>query len=157
VHTRWIETEFRNDVTPWQPEDTDAAEETPVPRQTVTVEVDGKRLEVTLPAIPALAAVQSSVPGTRSRRPRRSGQPSGSAAADTLTAPMQGTVIKVEVTEGQQVTAGDLVLVLEAMKMEQPVSAHKSGTITNLAAQAGATITSGTTICDIITTDESSA
>ena len=62
---------------------------------------------------------------------------------------MQGTVIKVAVTEGQQVTAGDLILVLEAMKMEQPVNAHKSGTVTSLTAQAGATLTSGAAICEI--------
>jgi acetyl-CoA/propionyl-CoA carboxylase biotin carboxyl carrier protein len=62
---------------------------------------------------------------------------------------MQGTVIKVAVTEGQQVSAGDLVLVLEAMKMEQPVNAHKPGTVTSLAAQAGAVLASGAAICEI--------
>jgi acetyl-CoA/propionyl-CoA carboxylase biotin carboxyl carrier protein len=66
-----------------------------------------------------------------------------------LAAPMQGTVIKVAVSDGQQVAAGDLVLVLEAMKMEQPVNAHKSGTITGLTAQAGATVASGAAICEI--------
>jgi acetyl-CoA/propionyl-CoA carboxylase biotin carboxyl carrier protein len=70
-------------------------------------------------------------------------------SGDALAAPMQGTVIKVAVTEGQQVSAGDLVLVLEAMKMEQPVNAHKPGTIANLTAQPGATLTSGTVICEI--------
>jgi acetyl-CoA/propionyl-CoA carboxylase biotin carboxyl carrier protein len=62
---------------------------------------------------------------------------------------MQGTVIKVAVPDGQQVEAGDLILVLEAMKMEQPVNAHKPGTVTGLAVQAGASITSGAVICEI--------
>ena len=62
---------------------------------------------------------------------------------------MQGTVIKVAVSDGQHVSAGDLVIVLEAMKMEQPVTAHKSGTITGLAAEPGAVLASGAVICAI--------
>jgi acetyl-CoA/propionyl-CoA carboxylase biotin carboxyl carrier protein len=155
VHTRWIETEFRNDLPPWN---ADGAAGAPAggqtDRQTVVVEVDGKRIEVTLPA--GLASGAAAAPAGQGGQVRRQGTRSaprkpGSVAAtgDTLAAPMQGTVIKVAVTEGQQVAAGDLVLVLEAMKMEQPVSAHKAGTITGLAAQAGATVASGAAICEI--------
>jgi acetyl-CoA/propionyl-CoA carboxylase, biotin carboxylase, biotin carboxyl carrier protein len=151
VHTRWIETEFRNDLTPWNASDTATGGPAgPQDRQTVIVEVNGKRLEVTLPATmaPGAAAPQPhSGQPHRQRGPRQ--QPGAAASGSTLTAPMQGTVIKVAVTEGQQVAAGDLILVLEAMKMEQPVNAHKSGTVTSLAAQAGTTITSGAAICEI--------
>jgi acetyl-CoA/propionyl-CoA carboxylase biotin carboxyl carrier protein len=67
-----------------------------------------------------------------------------------LTSPMQGTVVKIAVTEGQKVVAGDLVVVLEAMKMEQPLNAHKDGVITNLKAVIGETVASGAVLCDII-------
>ena len=151
VHTRWIETEFRNDLPPWHAGGTVAGEPgDPADRQTVVVEVGGKRLEVTLPASLAPGAVAPPPNGPQSRRPRAPRQPGGSAVTgDVLAAPMQGTVIKVAVSEGQQVAAGDLVVVLEAMKMEQPVNAHKSGTITGLSAQAGATVASGAVICEI--------
>jgi acetyl-CoA/propionyl-CoA carboxylase biotin carboxyl carrier protein len=156
VHTRWIETEFRNDLAPWSPDGTGAAHGEPGGRQTVVVEVGGKRLEVTLPATFAPAAVPAAGPAAhmlagraQPRRARTPGQGSGAPSGDALAAPMQGTVIKVAVSDGQQVSAGDLVLVLEAMKMEQPVNAHKSGVITSLAAEAGATLTSGAVICEI--------
>jgi acetyl-CoA/propionyl-CoA carboxylase biotin carboxyl carrier protein len=156
VHTRWIETEFRNDLPPWNAggAGTDAPDG-PADRQTVIVEVDGKRLEVTLPANLAPGAAtppaHSGLPANsgQSRRQRAPGQPGAAATGNVLAAPMQGTVIKVAVSEGQQVAAGDLVLVLEAMKMEQPVNAHKSGTITGLTAQAGAAVASGAAICEI--------
>jgi acetyl-CoA/propionyl-CoA carboxylase, biotin carboxylase, biotin carboxyl carrier protein len=155
VHTRWIETEFRNELPPWN---ADGAAGGPAggqtDRQTVVVEVDGKRIEVTLPA--GLASGAAAAPAGRGGQVRRQGtrsasrKPGGVAATgDTLAAPMQGTVIKVAVTEGQQVAAGDLVLVLEAMKMEQPVNAHKAGIVTGLTAQAGATVASGAAICEI--------
>jgi len=70
-------------------------------------------------------------------------------AGDSLTSPMQGTVVKVAVEDGAQVSEGDLVVVIEAMKMEQPLNAHKSGTITGLQADVGAVVTSGTVICEI--------
>jgi len=151
VHTRWIETEFRNDLPPWHAGGTEAGgPDGPADRQTVVVEVDGKRLEVRLPASLALGTATPPPNGPQSRRPRAPRQPGGSAVTgDMLAAPMQGTVIKVAVSEGQQVAAGDLVVVLEAMKMEQPVNAHKSGTITGLSAQAGATVASGAAICEI--------
>jgi acetyl-CoA/propionyl-CoA carboxylase biotin carboxyl carrier protein len=151
VHTRWIETEFRNDIAPWSADAADGAvaENGQDARQTIVVEVDGKRLEVTLPAALTAAAVAPPVGGGQ---PRRQHRPAKAAAAsgNALTAPMQGTVIKVAVAEGQQVTAGDLVVVLEAMKMEQPIVAHKSGVVANLAASPGDTLTSGATICEIL-------
>ena len=150
IHTRWIETEFDNQITPWAPDGTEPADEGDGARQAITVEVDGKRLQVTLPA--SLTASAAPAPGAAAARPRRERGPrtsGGNATGDTLTAPMQGTVIKVAVEDGQPVKAGDLILVLEAMKMEQPVNAHKDGTITNLTTTPGASLTSGAPICDI--------
>jgi acetyl-CoA/propionyl-CoA carboxylase biotin carboxyl carrier protein len=150
VHTRWIETEFRNDLAPWNPGGAAGGEPGgPEDRQTVVVEVDGKRLEVTLPSSLAMGTA-APAPAGQPRRPRATRQPgAGAVSGDVLTAPMQGTVIKVAVSDGQQVTAGDLVLVLEAMKMEQPVNAHRSGIITGLTAQPGGTLTSAAAICEI--------
>jgi acetyl-CoA/propionyl-CoA carboxylase biotin carboxyl carrier protein len=147
VHTRWIETEFDNTVPPYDAPLADQAEAEE--RTTVVVEVNGKRLEVVLPA--SLAA--GPAPATRSKRPpRRAGRSSAPAAAsgNALTSPMQGTVVKVAVADGDLVEAGDLVVVLEAMKMEQPLTAHRSGTIDRLTAQVGATVTSGSTLCEIV-------
>jgi acetyl-CoA/propionyl-CoA carboxylase, biotin carboxylase, biotin carboxyl carrier protein len=149
VHTRWIETEFVNEISPWNADEAGQADGGEGARQTVVVEVDGKRLEVTLPATLAAATAPAPASGGQPRRQRKSG-PAAAVSGNALTAPMQGTVIKVAVAEGQQVSAGDLVLVLEAMKMEQPVSAHKAGVITNLAAEAGATLSSGASICEIL-------
>jgi acetyl-CoA/propionyl-CoA carboxylase biotin carboxyl carrier protein len=145
VHTRWIETEFDNQIPPFAGA-AEAAEET-APREIVVVEVGGKRLEVSLPA----GFGSGGWSGPRKAAPKRSaGKKAGSGASgDSLIAPMQGTIVKVAVSDGDVVSAGDLVVVLEAMKMEQPLNAHKSGTITGLAAQVGAVVTSGATICDI--------
>lgn len=68
---------------------------------------------------------------------------------DAITAPMQGTVVKVAVSEGQGVAAGDLVLVLEAMKMENPVTTHKAGVVTGLTVKPGAAITQGTVLAQL--------
>jgi acetyl-CoA/propionyl-CoA carboxylase biotin carboxyl carrier protein len=150
VHTRWIETEFRNDLPPWAGDGAGPAGlDEQGGRQAVTVEVDGKRIEVTLPAVFAAGTAQPSGQGSAPRRHRGRGPTAAAASGNALTAPMQGTVIKVAVPDGQQVEAGDLILVLEAMKMEQPVNAHKPGTVTGLAVQAGASITSGAVICEI--------
>ncbi|MBI3224669.1 MAG: acetyl/propionyl/methylcrotonyl-CoA carboxylase subunit alpha [Mycolicibacterium cosmeticum] len=152
VHTRWIETEWDNTVEPFtagEPLD----EEDNLPRQKVIVEVGGRRLEVSLPGDLALGGGGGAAAGGAIRKkpkPRKRGA-SGAAAAsgDSVTAPMQGTVVKVAVEEGQTVAAGDLVVVLEAMKMENPVTAHKDGVITGLAVEAGAAITQGTVIAEI--------
>jgi acetyl-CoA/propionyl-CoA carboxylase biotin carboxyl carrier protein len=145
VHTRWMETEFDNQIPPFAGA-AEAAEEA-ASREIVVVEVGGKRLEVSLPA----GFGSGGGAGPRKAAPKRSaGKRSASGASgDSLIAPMQGTIIKVAVSDGDVVSAGDLVVVLEAMKMEQPLNAHKSGTITGLAAQVGAVVTSGATICDI--------
>jgi acetyl-CoA/propionyl-CoA carboxylase, biotin carboxylase, biotin carboxyl carrier protein len=146
IHTRWIETEFDNTIPAYSgsSEVTEAAE-----RQTLTVEVDGKRLAVTLPA--GLAAASSSTAGSGASRPKRARRSGASSAAsgDSVTAPMQGTIIKVAVEEGQTVSAGDLLVVLEAMKMEQPLTAHKDGTVTALNAEIGTTVPAGTVLCDL--------
>ncbi|HEX6453128.1 MAG TPA: biotin carboxylase N-terminal domain-containing protein [Trebonia sp.] len=151
VHTRWIETEFRNEIPPYAGA-ADGAETGSEARQTVVVEVSGKRLEVTLPGSLTGGAAAGAMTGPAAApAQRRRGQRNASKAAtgDSLTAPMQGTVVKVAVFDGEQVEAGDLVLVLEAMKMEQPITAHKAGTIKGLAVAAGDALTSGATICEI--------
>ncbi|WP_151480846.1 acetyl/propionyl/methylcrotonyl-CoA carboxylase subunit alpha [Streptomyces albicerus] len=149
VHTRWIETEFVNEITPFAAP-TDAAEADEEPgRETVVVEVGGKRLEVSLPSSLGMSLARTGL-AAGARPKRRAAKKSGPAASgDTLASPMQGTIVKVAVEEGQQVTEGDLVVVLEAMKMEQPLNAHRSGTIKSLAAEIGASVTSGALICEI--------
>ena len=147
VHTRWIETEFDNTI-PAYSGAADALAE-PVERESVVVEVGGKRVEVTLPA--GLGAAAPAGGGGASPKKRKAGgKKAGSGATgDSLVAPMQGTIVKVEVAEGQEVSEGDLVVVLEAMKMEQPLNAHKSGTIRKLSAEVGATVPTGTVLCEI--------
>src|SRR6476646_9309919 len=139
VHTRWIETEWDNQVPAYDaaPAEPDEA----APRQTVVVEVGGRRLEVSLPA--GLAA-GGAAPGAAAKPRKRGSAHGGSAASgDSLTSPMQGTIVKVAVEDGATVEAGDLIVVLEAMKMEQPITAHKAGTISGLSAEVGAGVTSG--------------
>ncbi|HEX6336497.1 MAG TPA: biotin carboxylase N-terminal domain-containing protein [Jiangellaceae bacterium] len=144
VHTRWIESEWANTVEPYA--DGAAVADEAGERETVVVEVGGKRLEVVLPA--GLGAVASG----KERKPVRRGRGSSAAAAaggDALTSPMQGTIVKVAVEDGQQVEAGDLIVVLEAMKMEQPINAHKSGVIAGLSADVGTTVANGAILCRI--------
>ncbi len=153
VHTRWIETEWDNTVAPFTGGGA-VDEEEAQPRQTVVVEVGGRRLEVSLPGDIALggggAPAHHGVVRKKPKARKRGGHGgAGAASGDAVTAPMQGTVVKVAVEEGQQVSAGDLVVVLEAMKMENPVTAHKDGTITGLAVEAGAAITQGSVIAEI--------
>ena len=152
VHTRWIETEFENTIEPYHapgtaPDGTlDEAE-----RDRVTVEVGGRRLEVVLPAgLGAGSGVAGSGGTTAKARPHRRTASTGPVVSgDALTSPMQGTIVKLAVIDGQVVAAGDLVVVLEAMKMEQPLTAHKAGTVTGLTAEVGATVSSGTVLCEI--------
>jgi len=151
VHTRWIETEWDNTIEPFaggEPLD----EEDTRPRQKVVVEVGGRRIEVSLPGDLALSNGAADPAGVirKKPKPRKRGSHAGAVASgDAVTAPMQGTVVKVAVEEGQEVAVGDLVVVLEAMKMENPVTAHKDGTITGLAVEAGAAITQGTVLAEI--------
>jgi acetyl-CoA/propionyl-CoA carboxylase, biotin carboxylase, biotin carboxyl carrier protein len=153
VHTRWIETEFDNTIEPFAGAHGAAQEETP--RERVVVEVAGKRLEVVLPAGLGVGAGSGSAGGAatggRARAPKRSTRSASvtGAGTDALTAPMQGTIVKIAVEEGQAVQAGDLVVVLEAMKMEQPITAHKAGTVTDLVAEIGQTVASGTVLLQL--------
>ena len=144
VHTRWIETEWDNTVEPFTGGDAPAEDEA---RQSVVVEVGGRRLEVSLPGTFSFGGGSGSA---KAAPRRRSGGSSGSAASgDAVTAPMQGTIIKVAVSDGDAVAAGDLVVVLEAMKMENPVTAHKAGTVTGLAAAQGNSVAQGAVLCEI--------
>lgn len=148
VFTKWIENEWKN---PFDAavEDPDAPQMERLPNRIVVVEVDGKRMEVSLPAD---FVVRGSRPAkVRKPRPRTFASNAGSSASgDTIIAPMQGTVVKVAVEEGQVVKEGDLVIVLEAMKMENPVLAHQSGTITQLSVEPGTPVTPGTAMCKIL-------
>ncbi|MGJ9401672.1 acetyl/propionyl/methylcrotonyl-CoA carboxylase subunit alpha [Arthrobacter sp. KK5.5] len=149
VHTRWIETEFDNRIAAWSPagaaEEADAGE-----RQRVTVEVGGKRLEVVLPA--GLGGSNGSS-GRAAGKPKKKRAQRGTAAAaasgDDLESPMQGTIVKVAVADGDTVAEGDLVVVLEAMKMEQPLTAHRSGVVSGLSALAGDTVAAGAVLASI--------
>jgi acetyl-CoA/propionyl-CoA carboxylase biotin carboxyl carrier protein len=145
VHTRWIETEFDNTIPPYDGEQAAGAE--PEDRERVVVEVGGRRLEVVLPGGLGGGAAR----GGAARKPgRRTGTKAGAAASgDSLTSPMQGTIVKVVAEEGQQVAVGDLIVVLEAMKMEQPLGAHKAGTVSGLSAAVGDAVTNGAVICEI--------
>ncbi|AZQ37990.1 biotin/lipoyl-binding protein [Streptomyces cyaneochromogenes] len=149
VHTRWIETEFVNDIKPFSaPADTPEAEDE-AGRETVVVEVGGKRLEVSLPASLGMTLARTGL-AAGAKPKRRAAKKSGPAASgDTLASPMQGTIVKVAVEEGQEVKEGDLVVVLEAMKMEQPLNAHKAGTVKDLGVAAGAAVAQGAVICEI--------
>ncbi|WP_193608368.1 biotin carboxylase N-terminal domain-containing protein [Nocardioides lijunqiniae] len=144
VYTQWIETDFDNQITPYGGEVAEADE--PEETQKVVVEVDGRRLEVVLPA--GLGGISA---GGGAKKPKRaSGKKAGAAASgDSVTSPMQGTIVKVSVTEGQEVAEGDVIVVMEAMKMEQPLKAHKAGTVTGLQAEVGATVTNGAVICEL--------
>ena len=146
VHTRWIETEYDNQVEPFVGSGEAAEEE--LPRQKVVVEVGGKRVEVSLPG--DLSFGNGGGGSKKKTAKRKVGGGSGSAASgDAIAAPMQGTIVKIAVEEGQSVAEGDLVVVLEAMKMENPVAAHKAGVITGLSGAPGDSVTQGTVICEI--------
>jgi acetyl-CoA/propionyl-CoA carboxylase biotin carboxyl carrier protein len=148
VHTRWIETEFENAIEPWSGS-APGQEDSQPPRERITVEVGGKRLEVVLPA--GLGAVAGPAPAA-SRRPgrgRRADAAAAPASGDDLVSPMQGTISKIVAAEGDQVSAGDTIVVLEAMKMEQPLTAHKDGTVTGLDVEIGQTVSAGAVICKL--------
>jgi acetyl-CoA/propionyl-CoA carboxylase biotin carboxyl carrier protein len=149
VYTRWIETEFSAPLEPQDIPGTEAAE----PRSRLTVEVGGKRLEVTVPAVLSVSGAGTASPqrngASRSSRRSRSGGGASKVTGDSLVTPMQGTIVKIVAEEGSVVSAGDTVVILEAMKMEQPLAAHKAGTVTGLSVTVGQTVTADTEICQI--------
>ncbi|MFI7702284.1 acetyl/propionyl/methylcrotonyl-CoA carboxylase subunit alpha [Nonomuraea sp. NPDC049480] len=150
VHTRWIETGFDNRIAPYEGTPAEAPE--PEERERITVEVAGKRLEVVLPA--GLGGPRNGGGAKRSAaagapRRRGTGPSKGAASGDALVSPMQGTIVKVVAADGDDVAAGDTIVVLEAMKMEQPLTAHKAGTVVGMSAQVGATVAAGAVICEI--------
>ena len=145
VYTQWIETDFDNQITPYAGANADAEE--PEERQKVTVEVGGRRLEVVLPG--GLGSIGGGGGGAKKPKRKVGKKAGGTVSGDTVASPMQGTIVKVAVAEGDTVAEGDVVVVLEAMKMEQPLKAHKAGVITSLNAEVGATVTNGESLCDI--------
>lgn len=147
VHTRWIETAFVNDIPAWTPNGTGPEAADAGERQRVVVEVGGKRLEVVLPA--SLGTVSGGGKPAKAKKRSRGGGTAAPAGGNALTSPMQGTIVKVAVAEGDRVAEGDLVVVLEAMKMEQPLTAHRAGIVIALAAAAGETVAAGALIATI--------
>lgn len=148
VYTRWIETEWENNFEPWSGQ----AEGLPEPeaRREVVVEVAGKRLSVSVPKRLLVGEIGSAA-GHAPKRAKSSGSSSHTGAkGNSLMAPMQSTVVKLAVAEGSHVEAGELVVVLEAMKMEQPLTAHRSGTVSSIGVAVGTTISAGTRILDIV-------
>ena len=146
VHTRWIETDFVNEIEPYVGAGAEDGEEQQ-PRETVTVEVGGKRLEVVLPGGLGAGPAEGAAKTAKKRGKKKQG--GAAVSGDTLTSPMQGTVVKVTAEEGATVSEGDPVIVIEAMKMEQPIKAHKAGTVTGLGVEVGATVNNGAVICEI--------
>ena len=146
VHTRWIETEFNNTIPMYSgaPGSVDSDEDE---RTTVVVEVNGKRMEVSLPDLSG-GAKPAAKPAAKTRK-SRSARGAAKGGGDELTSPMQGTIVKVAASDGDTVAEGDLILVLEAMKMEQPITAHKAGKVSGLSAKPGDTVTSGAVLATI--------
>ena len=139
IYTRWIETDFVNDIEPWSGSLPDGS--APPARHNVVVEVDGKRVEVSLPT--KLVPTAGGSAALAAPPKRRASSAVSTVTGDTVKAPMQAKVVKIAVKDGDKVVKGDLILVLEAMKMEQPLTAHKDGTISGLNAAVGSTVSSG--------------
>ncbi|MHA7282254.1 acetyl/propionyl/methylcrotonyl-CoA carboxylase subunit alpha [Arthrobacter sp. TMS2-4] len=147
VHTRWIETDFVNTIEPWKgPAEPTADDDA---RQRVTVEVGGRRLEVVLPSWFGAPSNGKTAAPAKSKKSSRARAGKTAVSGDELTSPMQGTIVKVAVSDGDEVTEGDLIVVLEAMKMEQPLTAHKSGRLSGLAAKPGDTVSAGSVLATI--------
>ena len=144
MHTSWIETEFKNEIPPFAALDLGVSASEPK-REIITVEIDGRRIEVSLPTSLTALGVPASAP-KRSMGDKKHTAITGAS----LVAPMQGTVVKIAVADGDTVGVGSLILVVEAMKMEQPLVAHRAGRITNLTIQVGATVASGIVLCEIV-------
>ncbi|TDC57514.1 biotin/lipoyl-binding protein [Actinomadura sp. KC345] len=153
VHTRWIETEFDTEIAPHAASPGGGPDTADEPRETIVVEVDGRRLEVSVPSYLGPSAGEASHPGSGAARPRPASPPGqgtgGAVSGEALTAPLQGTVAKVAAENGDRVDEGDLIAVLEAMKMEQPLYAHRAGTVAGLTAEPGAAVSAGDVVCQI--------
>jgi acetyl-CoA/propionyl-CoA/long-chain acyl-CoA carboxylase, biotin carboxylase, biotin carboxyl carrier protein len=145
IYTLWIESEFDNRIAPYAGEVGEPAEE--AERQSVVVEVGGRRLEVVLPG--GLGAGVATPVGPKKPARRGGGKTAAAASGDAVASPMQGTIVKVAVAEGDTVAEGDVIVVIEAMKMEQPLKAHKAGTVTALDAEVGAIVTNGAVVCEL--------
>ena len=137
VYTSYIENEFINEIPMYVPVVADI--KTNAASEKLIAEVNGKRFEILVHA-----------PEPVVKRHRAKAASAAGATGDALSSPMQGTVVKVAVKEGDKVAAGDLIIVLEAMKMEQPLNAHKDGVIRELKAVVGESVSSGTVLCEII-------
>ncbi|CAM3914900.1 acetyl/propionyl/methylcrotonyl-CoA carboxylase subunit alpha [Tsukamurella strandjordii] len=152
IYTKWIETDWENPIEPYAGGQA-IEEDDSLPRQNVVVVVDGRRVEVSLPGELSLGGGGNAGGAgviRRKPKPRTRDRSAGVAATgDSVTAPMQGTVVKVAVEEGQEVKAGELVVVLEAMKMENPVAAHKDGVVTGLSVEPGTAVTQGTVLLEL--------
>ena len=147
VYTRWIETEWNNDIPAYVAEGSEGEEVGP--RQNVVVEVGGKRVEVSLPA--SLFAGASAAPAaaaTAGKRKKSSTVAGAGGTGNSIKAPMQSTVVKIAVEVGQEVNEGDQVVVLEAMKMEQPLNSHKAGKVKSIGAKVGETVPAGTVLIE---------
>lgn len=147
VHTKWIETEFQNTLEPWS----GSLDEVTAPpeRNTVVVEVDGKRIEVVLPTQLLNRRSGSGNPTQGAPPKRRSSNTTVAATGNVIKAPMQATIVTISATTGDAVVTGELIMVLEAMKMEQPITAHKDGVIAAIHAQVGETVSSGHVLLEI--------
>jgi acetyl-CoA/propionyl-CoA carboxylase biotin carboxyl carrier protein len=146
IYTQWIETEWVNDIPAWT--GLTEAQSEPAERNNLVVEVGGKRIEVSLPKR-LLSSGRGAAPSHAPKRKSHSHASAGAGSGNLIKAPMQSTVVKIAVAIGEAVQEGDLVLVLEAMKMEQPIIAHKSGTITSISAEVGVTVGAGTALLEI--------
>ncbi|MEY4000444.1 MAG: hypothetical protein RLZZ626_799 [Actinomycetota bacterium] len=147
IYTRWIETEWTNDIEAWSGVAEAGAE--PAERNAVVVEVDGKRIEVSLPKRLFAGGGAAAATSSAGAAPKRRGGGSASAASgNAVVAPMQSTVVKIAVSVGDSVNAGDTVIVLEAMKMEQPMSSPKTGVVKAIGASVGETVGAGTVLIE---------
>lgn len=162
VSTRWFETTFmpRHDYSDLSVP-AEASSTADLPRQTYIIELDGRRVTLTLPAgmFSAPAAAAPRPPQPLRSAPRRAGASAVQAGAHQgapgdVVAPMQAIVVALGVAEGDQVEEGQLVAVLEAMKMEKPLLAPRAGTVTSLSIAQGDTVTAGTRIAHIATEEE---
>jgi acetyl-CoA/propionyl-CoA carboxylase biotin carboxyl carrier protein len=147
VYTRWIETEWVNDLEPWGGQ-ADQLDVDPITRNTVVVEVEGKRIEVSIPSRFLKSQTETRTAGRAPRRKVTAHHSSSGASSSSIKAPMQSTVVKLTVKVGDNVLEGDQVLVLEAMKMEQSITATRDGTIAAIRVAVGETVPSGTVLVE---------